>query len=306
MTANGDKTVDQASSLRKIVQDKAARRGEAGEVDTAAGSGPRVIAVTSGKGGVGKTNVVGNLALALAGLGKKVLILDADLGLANIDIIFGVHPHFNIGHVLNGEKTLSEVIVEGPAGVRIIPAGSGFVNLTQLTDGQKLALLSEFEAFDEEFDFFLIDTGAGISSNVTYFNLAADECVIVVSPEPTSVTDAYAMIKVMCNQYGEKHFKLLMNMVKDEDEAKAVFLNLNQAADRFLAGVYLEYFGFLPRDEMVPAAVRQRKTFVERYPNAVSTRKIIDIAKQLSRSRRRSDANGNIKFFVKRYLELRE
>jgi flagellar biosynthesis protein FlhG len=298
--------VDQASSLRKIVRNKTEleqRQGVA--LSGAAGAHPRVIAVTSGKGGVGKTNVVGNLAVSMADMGKKVLIMDADLGLANIDIIYGVHPHYNIGHVLSGERELKEIIVEGPSGVRIIPAGSGFVNLTHLTDGQKLSLLSEFEAFEDDFDYFLIDTGAGISDNVTYFNLAADECIVVVSPEPTSVTDAYAMIKIMSTQHGEKHFKLLMNMVRDENEAKAVFLNLLQATDRFLSGVSLEYCGYLPRDEKVPAAVRQRKPFVTLYPKAAASRQICRIARQLEESPRRFDANGNIKFFVKRYMELR-
>lgn len=298
--------MDQASSLRKIVRDSANRQGSVSSGETRLNSAPpRVISITSGKGGVGKTNVVGNLALMMAAMGKKVLILDADLGLANIDIIFGVHPDFNIGHVLSGEKQLREIIVEGPSGVRIIPAGSGFVNLTRLTDGQKLCLLSEFEALEDDFDYFLIDTGAGISENVTYFNVAAEECIIVVSPEPTSVTDAYAMIKVLSTQYGEKRFKLLMNMVRDEREAKAVFLNLIQVADQYLGGVVLEYCGFIPRDEKVPAAVRQRKPFVTLYPEAPSSINIRHIARQLEETPRRLDANGNIKFFVKRYMELR-
>lgn len=301
--------MDQASSLRRIVRDNTAMEGRrrteaapavAGELDC-----PRVIAVSSGKGGVGKTNMVGNLAMALTGFGKKVLILDADMGLANIDIIFGIHPEFNIGHVLRGEKQLAEIVVEGPGGIRIIPAGSGFVNLTHLTDGQKLCLLSEFEAFEDDFDYFLIDTGAGISTNVTYFNLAADECVLVVTPEPTSVTDAYAMIKVMSTGHGAKKFRLLMNMVTDEREAKAVFLNLNQATDRFLGGVLLEYVGYVPRDERVPEAVRNRKPFMALFPTAPSSRNIRQVARNLMESTRKFDANGNIKFFVKRYIEFR-
>ncbi len=297
---------DQASSLRKIVRSKAERgQRRGGGLSGVSGAYPRVIAVTSGKGGVGKTNVVGNLAVSMADMGKRVLIMDADLGLANIDIIYGIHPRYNIGDVLSGEKELKEVIIEGPSGVRIIPAGSGFVNLTHLTDGQKLSLLSEFEAFEDDFDYFLIDTGAGISDNVTYFNLAANECIVVVSPEPTSITDAYAMVKVMSTRHGEKHFKLLMNMVKDEAEAKAVFLNLIQATDRFLSGVSLEYCGYLPRDEKVPAAVLQRKPFVALYPKAAVSRQIQRIIRQLEETPRRFDGNGNIKFFVKRYMELR-
>ncbi len=301
--------MDQASSLRKIVQQKAdqekRRFSKLSSPAETAGIWPKVIAVSSGKGGVGKTNIVGNLAVALSRLDKKVVIFDADLGLANIDIILNVHPKYNIGHVLNGEKQLSEIIVEGPAGVRIIPAGSGFVNLTHLTDGQKLSLFSEFEAFEDHIDFFLIDTGAGISSNVIYFNLAADECVVVVTPEPTSITDAYALMKVMANEHGEKRFKLLMNMVQDESEAKSVFLNLCQAADRFLNGVVLEYLGYLPRDENVPNAVRQRKPFMSLTPKAPSSLKLQDIAKNLLDRTERFDANGNMKFFLKRYLSYR-
>ena len=179
--------MDQASSLRKIVNKSAARIQKKSPTQRQTSSRPpRVISITSGKGGVGKTNIVGNIAIALTRLDQRVLVLDADLGLANIDIIFGVHPTHNIGHVINGEKTLSEVIMEGPQGIQIIPAGSGFVNLTRLTEGQKLSLLSEFEDLDDAFDFLLIDTSAGISQNVIYFNLEADDCIIVATSEPTT------------------------------------------------------------------------------------------------------------------------
>ncbi len=302
--------MDQASSLRKIFREKAsekrqrvfAKRGNGDVSETA----PRVMAVTSGKGGVGKTNIVGNLAIAFAKLGKKVLILDADLGLANIDIIFGIHPEYNIGHVLSGEKQLSEVIVDGPEGIRIIPAGSGFVNLTHLTEGQKLSLLGEFDALNDLLDVFLIDTGAGISSNVMYFNLAADECILVATAESTSITDAYAMMKVMSTEHGATHFKLLVNMVQDEAEAKSVYQNLSVAVDRFLSGVVLEYVGFLPSDEMIKRAVRSCKPVMQLYPNAVSSNKIKKIASELMEAPRRPDSDGNIKFFLNRFLDYRE
>jgi flagellar biosynthesis protein FlhG len=298
--------VDQASSLRKIISNKALETQRRSTLRNPSGqvfdSPHRVISVTSGKGGVGKTNIVGGLALALTEIGHKVLILDADLGLANIDIIFGVHPKYNIGHVLSGEKGLKDIIVPGPNGIRIIPAGSGFVHLTHLSDGQKLSLLAEFEALEDAFDFFLIDTGAGISTNVTYFNLAADECIIVVTAEPTSVTDAYAMIKVMSTEHGEKRFKLLMNMVTDEKEAKNVYLNLCQAADRFLNGVVLEYMGFIPQDEKVRHAVLNRKSFFDLFPQSAASQKLRQVAVDLAESPRRSDVNGNIKFFMKRYM----
>ena len=185
--------VDQASSLRKIISDRASAVKK--RSNSPKNTAPRVIAVTSGKGGVGKTNIVGNLAMGFTKLGLKVLILDADLGLANIDIIFGLYPKFNISHVVSGEKELKEVIVTTSHGIRIIPAGSGFSSLTTLTEGEKLNLLGEFEAYDEDVDIVLIDTGAGVSPNVIYFNLAADECILVASFEPTSITDAYKVIE---------------------------------------------------------------------------------------------------------------
>ena len=298
--------MDQASSLRKIVSKNAAQiKNKTSVTRRVDDPPPRVISVTSGKGGVGKTNIVGNLAMALAQLGHRVLILDADLGLANIDIIFGVHPTHNIGHVISGEKTLSEVIMKGPHGIQIIPAGSGFVNLTRLTEGQKLGLLSEFEALDDVLDFLLIDTSAGISENVIYFNLAADDCIIVATSEPTSITDAYAMMKVMSLEHGMKHFKLLVNMVSDEREAKSVFMNLSQASDRFLNGVVIEYIGFIPNDEYVKKAVRKRKPVLELYPGSDSSKTITKMAKSLLNWPRRTDTDGNLKFFLERYIDYR-
>ena len=296
--------MDQASSLRRIVRTKASQIKNGvpapGAIDTVP---PRVISITSGKGGVGKTNIVGNIALALTRLGKHILVLDADLGLANIDILFGIHSAYNIGHVISGEKTLSEIMVAGPEGIQIIPAGSGFTNLTHLTEGQKLSLLSDFEALDDHFDFLLIDTSAGISQNVIYFNLAADDCVIVATSEPTSITDAYAVMKVMTLQHGTKHFKLLVNMVQDSKEAKAVYLNLSQAMDRFLKGAALEYIGYIPGDEFVKKAVRHQKTVLEFYPEAVSSKMIEKIAAGLLDWPRRHESDGNIKFFLKRYID---
>jgi flagellar biosynthesis protein FlhG len=302
--------VDQASSLRKILSTKARQTSQRLTTPAAADSAPgasvpRAIAVTSGKGGVGKTNIVGSLALVLAGRGHKVLILDADLGLANIDIIFGVHPKFNIGHVLDGEKTLSEIIVEGPAGVQIVPAGSGFTHLTHLTEGQKLNLLGEFEAFGSALDVMLIDTGAGISSNVLYFNLAADDCIIVATPEPTAITDAYAMIKVMFLQHGTRHFQLLVNMAANEQEAKAVYASLVQAAERFLNGVVIHYLGMVPSDHSVTRAVRDRRIAVEAFPETAWSRGINALADQLMDAPRRQNTDGNIKFFFKRFIEFR-
>ncbi|MBF0102751.1 MAG: MinD/ParA family protein [Desulfobacterales bacterium] len=266
--------------------------------------GPRVISVTSGKGGVGKTNIVANLAVSMAKQGKKVLIFDADLGLANIDIIFNMHPRFNIGHVIRGEKNLNEVIVHTSHGIGIVPAGSGFVNLTQLENSEKLHLLSEFDSLDQEIDVMLIDTGAGISNNVIYFNLAADECIVVATFEPTSITDAYAMIKVMSTEHNTKYFKLLVNMVSQPEEAKSVYGSISRAVDRFLNNVILEYVGFIPIDTMLPTSVIRRKPVVELFPNAVSSKTFMQLSASLLASPRRFESNGNIKFFLKKMMNF--
>ncbi len=301
--------MDQANSLRKYVDKKVTAMNKKAAKKTrsqnSTNQSPRVIAVTSGKGGVGKTNIVGNLAVAFASLDKKVMIFDADLGLANIDIILGLNPVYNMGHVINGEKTLSDIIMDGPKKIKVIPAGSGLSELTQLTEGQKLNLLTEFETLDETIDIFLIDTGAGISSNVLYFNLAADECIIVATNEPTSITDAYAMMKVMAVQHDKKYFKLLVNMSDSAEIAKSVYLNLNQATDRFLNGVVIEYIGYLPSDIMLKKAVINRKTVLEMFPDAISSKAFIKLAVNMLESPLRYDSDGNIKFFLKRFIEYR-
>lgn len=292
--------MDQASNLRKMIRDAAnAKVKHSGSMK----GGPRVFSITSGKGGVGKTNITGNLALALSKMGKRVLIFDADLGLANIDIIFGIHPEYHIGHVISGEKTLSEVIVETSGGIGIIPAVSGEDAMTVLEPGQKLSLLSEFEVLNDVFDVVLIDTAAGISSNVVYFNLAAEECIVVATGEPTSITDAYGIIKIL-NQNGAKRFKLLINMVTGIEEAKTVYSTLSQAADRFLNGVVTEFLGFIPRDPMVPKSVIERKPFLINSPESEASKSITGLAKKLYDSPRRKDLDGNIKFFMQRLLNI--
>ncbi len=302
VSQNAGQNVDQAEGLRKLINEKTENLKSA-SANKAGNNAPRVIAVTSGKGGVGKTNITGNLAIALTKMGKKVMVFDADLGLANIDIIYGINPRYNIAHVLAGEMSLSEVLTEGPHGVKIIPAGSGFVNLTQLTEGEKLNLLGEFESMNEELDYLLIDTGAGISTNVLYFNLAADECIVIATQEPTSLTDAYAMMKVMSNSHGAKRFKLLVNMVADAKEAKQVYLTLVQAADKFLNNVVLEYMGFIPIDNSVRNAVRTRTPAIDAFPKGNFAKGITDLAMRIDKSPRPSDYDGNIKFFLKRFMD---
>lgn len=295
--------MDQAHGLREMVKQEAGDVGGHHSHEIPGGkAGTRVISVTSGKGGVGKTNIVGNLAIALRRLGKRVLVLDGDLGLANIDIIFGLSPVFNIKHVVNGEKSLADIIVGGPEQIQIIPAGSGVQDLVDLTQGQKLNLLNEFDGLEEEFDVFLIDTGAGISSNVTYFGIAADERIVVVTSEPTSITDAYALMKVMYTKHGTNTFKLVVNMVDHEEEARAVYKNLSNAVVRFLKGVSLEYLGFIPRDGNLEAAVRRQATVLTCFPDSPSSDGFSKLAAQLLVTPSRAAQDGNIKFFWKKFV----
>jgi len=261
-----------------------------------------VMAITSGKGGVGKTNVVANLAISLSMLNRRVVVFDADLGLANLDVLLGLIPKYNLKDVLIGKKSFSEIIVEGPKGIKIIPASSGIQELSALTDEQRLRLLSEFDQFDENIDILLIDTAAGISSNVMYFNVAAQEIIVIAAPEPTSITDAYALMKVLSINYGEKYFRLIVNSVKDEKEGKEVFKKLSVAADRFL-DISIDYLGYIPFDESVTKAVRQQKALVELYPSSKAGRSFAALAKSISKISPRTHPKGNIQFFWQQILQ---
>lgn len=264
--------------------------------------GVRVISVTSGKGGVGKTNIAANLAYLLSRLNKKALVLDADAGLANIDVILGINSQYNLYHVLKGEKSLAETVIDGPGGIKILPSASGIPEMTDLSRGQKLTLIDELNALNEEFDFMIIDTGAGISSNVMYFNMAAKEIVVVTSPEPTALTDAYALIKVLYQRYAKKRFRLLVNMVRNSSEAKEIYERLSHATDHFL-NLTIEYLGCVLLDEKVKDAIKQQKVLAEVYPNSPATRCLAKIADKLCSEIQEEDENGSINFFWESIIE---
>ena len=294
---------DQAEGLRSIVKsDASAGRKILMGLETQ-GNFPKVVAVTSGKGGVGKTNIVGNIAVALQNAGKRVIIVDADVGLANIDIIFNVRSKYDISHVVSGEKKLSEIMVETIHGIKIIPGGSGFAHLTQFTEGEKLNLLSEFETLQDQADIIFVDTGAGISSNVLYFNSAADECVVIATKEPTSITDAYALMKILSKEIKVKYIKLIVNMVKSEDEAKLVYSSLSGALDKFLKNVVLEYIGYVPASSEIQRAVLKRKLVLDMEKDADASKALEKIAFRIIDSDIKSSLNGNIKFFMNRVFE---
>lgn len=240
-----------------------------------------VITVTSGKGGVGKTNVVANLAVALSRAGKEVLVMDADLGLGNIDVLLGLTPKYTLEHVLAGSHHLSDIVIPGPAGIHVLPASSGLPQLTSLSDEQQLLLQSELEDVAKTVDVLLIDTGAGISPNVTYFASAAQETVVVISPEPTSLTDAYALIKVLCRQHRERRFRILVNMAKSQRDATQTFRKLDAAADRFLH-INLDYMGYIPFDDYLPMSVIEQKAVTECFPASPSSRAFNQLAGQIA------------------------
>jgi flagellar biosynthesis protein FlhG len=291
--------MDQAGTLRRMVQNPRIK-------SVKEGSNPlkqvRVVAVASGKGGVGKTNVVANLALSLQSQGKRVLILDADLGLGNLDVLLGLAPRFNIQHVLSGEKEIADILMTGPGGVLILPACSGIQELTALTDSQKMNLLSQLDTLENLIDIMLIDTGAGISDNVTYFATAAQDIIIVASPEPTSLTDAYALIKILSTRYGEYRFQLLSNMVKSPQEGKDLYRKMTAVSDRYL-NISLDYLGHILHDDHVPWAVREQRAVVDLFPKARASACFSLLAEKICHSPSTARLKGNLQFFWKTLVE---
>ena len=241
----------------------------------------RVLAVSSGKGGVGKTNIVANLAYLISKQNKKVLVVDADLGLNNIDILLGLYPKFHIGDVLSGEKTVQDIIIKGPADISLLPAGGGLQELTQLDDEKKILLMEELDRVSDGYDFLIFDTGAGISTNVTYFCSAAHEILLVATAEPTSLTDVYALIKTLYIKHSQKYFRMIINSVDSEREAQLIFRNLAAVTDRFLPNVSIEYLGYIVSDSSVTKAVRQQKAFSEIYPYAKVTQCVKKLAQKM-------------------------
>lgn len=265
----------------------------------------RVIAITSGKGGVGKTNIVANLGYALSRLGKNVLILDADLGLGNLDVLLGLAPTWNLSHVVTGSKSLREVIIDGPGDMKILPAASGIQELTHLTKEQQFQIITELDFIIDPIDILLIDTAAGISSNVMYFNVTAQENIIVVAPEPTSITDAYALMKVLALKYSGNNLKILVNLAGSMQEADEVFRQLRLVAEKFLH-ISIEYFGCVLADSNVTKAVKQQKVISEIYPESRASRCYASLAKRICKSQSppvpRGDANSVWKHFVPEYI----
>ncbi len=243
--------------------------------------GPLILAVTSGKGGVGKTNVVANLSVSLSEMGKKVVVLDADFGLANLDVLLGLTPRYHLGHVLFGNKTLSEIMVPGPKGIRIIPASSGLQRMSELTLAQRNHLVESFTNLDVDTDYFIIDTAAGISRNVIHFLLASQKVIVVSAPEPTAIVDAYAVIKIVVAEEHEKSIQVLINSAENREDAHEVFCQINSVVKRFL-NREVDYLGHIERDSHVTQAVRNQMLVTHRFPNAPASQCFRDLARRMA------------------------
>ncbi len=277
--------IDQAAGLRSIANPKPVK----------------VIAVTGGKGGVGKTNVSVNLALALSGLGREVMLMDADLGLANVDVMLGLKPVYNLSHVINGERTLEEILVEGPGGIKIVPAASGVKLMSDLAPAQHAGLIQAFSELSFDLDVLLVDTAAGISNSVVNFSRAAHEVLVVVCDEPASLTDAYALMKVLNRDHGVQRFNVLSNMSHSAQEGREMFAKLLKVADRFLDAT-LTYLGTVPYDEYLIKAVKKQRPVVDSFPRSRAATAFKNLAQKADKWPKPTAAAGHLEFFVERLI----
>ena len=283
---------DQATRLRRMIEDKNTLPGVSGQSrslgkrtgQTAAKKGPRTIAITSGKGGVGKTNLTVNLAIALGNMGKRVIIIDADMGMANVDILLGTTSRINLMSLLEPDVALEDVLLRGPYGVSYISGGSGMEHAMELTVTEREILFKKLAGCEDWADIILIDTGAGIGNNVLDFISAADEVLLITTPEPTALTDAYAVMKGYSSITEDPNIKLIVNRVIDEPEIREVVGTLSRTAERFLK-LSVECLGYIYDDQMMIKSVRQQVPVMASHPDAVSSRCIASIATGLLNGR---------------------
>jgi flagellar biosynthesis protein FlhG len=278
--------IDQASGLRKMQDSQQIK----------------VIAVSGGKGGVGKTNVSLNTAIALAQQGKKVLVLDADLGLANVDVMLGLRVQRNLSHVLSGECELDDIIIEGPAGMNVIPATSGTQSMVDLTPSEHAGLIRAFSDMQTKFDVLIVDTAAGISDMVLSFCRASQDVLLVVCDEPTSITDCYALMKLLSRDHGIFKFKVVANMVRTPKEGQQLFAKLSKVSDRFL-DVALELVAVIPFDENIRKSVRKQQAIVEAFPESPASVAFKSLANKLISWPIPHQPSGHLEFFIEQLLE---
>ena len=261
----------------------------------------RVIAVTSGKGGVGKSNVSVNLAVTLAQGGERVMVMDADMGLANIDVLLGLSPKMNLSHVVNGECSLEDTILEGPAGIKIVPASSGITAMSDLTPAQNAGVIRSFSELTLPIDTLIIDTAAGLSDSVVSFTRAAREVIVVVCDEPASITDAYAMIKVLNRDYGVERFHVLSNQTTSIQQGRDLYMKLSRVSERYL-DVALNFLGAIPYDDYLKKAVQKQKCVIETYPRSPASMAFRQIAKKTLQWPVPKTMEGHLEFFIERLI----
>jgi len=258
----------------------------------------RVLAVTSGKGGVGKTSVSVNLAIALAGLNLRVVLLDADLGLANVEVLLGLNSLHNLQQVIQGERRITDILVQGPGGIHIVPGSSGISRLADLGPVARQRVLNGIEELHYFSDCILIDTMAGIGQNAAGFAAAADEVLLVTTPEPSAIVDAYAMLKTIFQMRQDAVFRLIVNFAMNEQQALAVAQKLKHVANQYL-DCDLSYLGHIPRDPHVSRGVMQTRPFFLQYPNAPASRRVDELARKLFDLR--TPISSGIPGFLKRF-----
>jgi flagellar biosynthesis protein FlhG len=261
----------------------------------------QVIAVSGGKGGVGKSNIAVNLSIALAEMHRRVVLLDADLGLANVDVLLGLKATHTLADVLAGTHTLAEVLVKGPAGLKIVPASSGVQRMAELSTSEHAGLIHAFNELSDQVDVLMIDTAAGISDTVVSFVRAANEVIVVVCDEPSSITDAYALIKLLSKEHGLERFRVIANMTRNALEGTSMFNKLNTVCERFL-DVTLQFVGQIPFDESVRDAVRKQKALLEFAPTSKAAVAMRGIAKLVDQWPLPHGPSGRLEFFVERLL----
>jgi flagellar biosynthesis protein FlhG len=262
----------------------------------------KAIAVTSGKGGVGKTTVSINLAFSMAAMGHEVMLMDADLGLANVDVMLGLRPLRNLSHVLDGHCKLEEILLAGPGGITVVPASSGIQRLTELNEAQQRGLIDAFSELSSLTNVLIIDTSAGISDSVMRFCTAAQEVMVVVCNEPASITDAYALIKVLNQEHGISNFRVLANMVHRMQEGQMAFQKLAAVTHKFL-NVSLDHIATIPYDPNIRVVAQQRRTVVEVYPESPAAWAFKKLADRTDKWPVRNNASGRIEFFVERMIQ---
>ncbi len=288
--------MDQAERLRQMSHSERCDGGSGRRKNT------RMIAVASGKGGVGKTNTVANLGYALTKLNKKVVIFDCDLGLGNMDILLGIPSKVTLEHVLAGKASVHEIIKKGPGGMSILPAASGVQKLAHIDHNQQLLISAELDELTSEFDIVLLDIGAGISKNVTYFCTKADDILVIATGEPTSITDAYALMKVLHRDYKQNRFKLLVNNVASLQDAKMVYKQISIVVDKFLENISLDFIGFVLSDPNLPKCVKQQKLLLEQFPFSKASKCYSELAHTLIKTESYSCENEAEGSFFQSFL----